>query len=202
MSVGQKKADAQFQCLKERRHMGRDAPLGVHIFRNSVFQKICFYSAKSGIKNMKLLQSSERLFHMSSENCAKGKRLLQELYIMQALAHGDLLLKNAQQEVQKKFRPEIQLESQKSLLSKYCRWFAWLNPNHPAVPVEDAGRPLTTISENHSWSQVLPWKQPFTGGPLLLKGLSCTTAVTVCVCVSVFCMCRRWGGLAPRTKRQ
>lgn len=56
---------------------------------------------------MKLLQSSERLFHMSSENCAKGKRLLQELYIMQALAHGDLLLKNAQQEVQKKFRVAV-----------------------------------------------------------------------------------------------
>lgn len=94
-----------------------------------------------------------------------------------------LLLKQAQQEVllgevvsskllrmtKEKIRPEIRLECRKSLLSKCCRWFAWLNPNHPVVPVEDAGRPLTTISENHSWSQVLPWKQPFTGGPFFWK---------------------------------
>lgn len=78
MNVGQRKADAMFWGLKAdgERYTSRGAR---------------FYLGKSGIKYTKLLQSSERLFHMSSENCAKGKRLFQELEIMQALAHGKII---------------------------------------------------------------------------------------------------------------
>jgi len=58
--------------------MGREAPLGVNFSGKKTVFGQPVNSRKIEIPKMKFLQSSERSFHMSSENCAKGKGLFQK----------------------------------------------------------------------------------------------------------------------------
>lgn len=73
-----------------------------------------------------------------------------------------------------------------------CRWLAWLNRNHPAVPVEDAGMPLTMIPQRsiHT-ARCYYGNSPSLGAPFFWKKCPASQQ-SVCECVKIV-LGRRWG---------